>query len=478
MFSTAGAFSRRPTKLAVIVFATVAFTCLLLRLYSPFSYKLYHDPTRLHVAVFATSGNYHLCQLHLSAALMGYPALTYLNWQDKEDKDEMKQHLAKLEGAITYLDSLPDYQQDDLVFMLDGFDIWFQLPQEYILKRYHDVVAESHARHVALFGEEMVAKYNIRNTVLFGPDKSCAPAGGDHVSCWAIPESWMPAFSFGPDTDHGRATHNRARWLNSGTIMGPARELRDVFQRALEQEAHSHVTDSDQFYFSHVYGLQSYARRVLKMEYDRSRGCDVAAAEEFLHPKHIEPGKKSIPDLKKEARTEYFIGLDWSSDIFQTTGFYADYIAWIRHNESTPYITDQAQKKGNYHHHFSLPHDLVGKGPLTTQQAVAVDPEGGLDSWHNLPLATNTASRSVPPVMHINGKKGYRHLWWPRNWFFPHIEKMLTTFRAAGVRDAGSERDSLAGAWTFLRGDTQWSAWDDLCGAHEERLMGKNVTFD
>ncbi|MBE7158579.1 MAG: hypothetical protein INR62_09140, partial [Rhodospirillales bacterium] len=470
----AAAFSRRLTRVWTIAGACFIFAFLLLHLYSPFSYNFYHDPQRLHVAVFATSGNYHLCQLHLSAALMGFPAPVFINWGEAEDQDEMKQHLAKIEGALSYLDSIPAHHQDDLVFMLDGFDVWFQLPHRYIISRYHDYVAKSHQHLTAHFGEELVAKHNIRNTVVFGPDKSCAPAGIDHASCWAIPESWMPPLSFGPDTDHGRAMHNRPRWLNSGTVIGPARELRDVFQRALDQNRDHHVTDSDQFYFSHVFGVQSYARRLLKLERDRARGCDVAGDEEFLRPKNIDKKKKAIPEI--DGRTEYFIGLDWSSDMFQTAGFYADYITWIRHNETSQYPQSlDTHPPANPYHHFTLPAELATTGPDTDHHLDlrAIDP--ALASWQTLPLATNTASRTVPPVMHINGKKGYRLLWWPRNWFYPFIEPMLAALRAKGVHTnaSGGERDALAGAWTFLNGEYGWEDWDGLCAVHEEQLIGR-----
>lgn len=458
-------------------FGAVALTFLLLaflsqHLFSKSSYL--QGPStasdNLNIAVFATSGNYHLCQLHMSAALMGYPAHTLINWDDPEDEDPMKQHLAKIEGALRYLEAIPAARQDDLVFMVDGYDLWFQLPHSYIVKRYHDVVKKAHARHVAELGEALVAKHNIRNTVLFGPDKQCAPAGRDHVSCWAVPESWMPPLSFGPDTDHGKDTHNRPRWLNSGTIIGPARELRDVFAAALERNKNQHLTDSDQFYFASLFGEQSYARRLLKLEHDKQRGLDVAGDEDFLHPKPSEEkGAHRVPELK--GRVEYFIGLDYSSAIFQTTGFYADSIAWIRHNESSPYVSQQSQS-GNYHHHFAEQADLVGKGPGAPLETL--DPS--LQRWKSLPLATNTASRNVVPVMHINGKKGYRILWWPRMWFYPYIERMMEELRrgGGGGNRQGGERSALDGAKTFNKGGFGWVDWKDVCGKYEGRLMGKS----
>lgn len=200
---------------------------------------------KLHIGVFATSGNYHLCQLHISAALMGYPAFTLINWQDPEDKDAMKQHAAKIEGAIRYIDSIPAEQQDELVFLVDGYDMWFQLPHEYILKRYHELVAEAHQRHIDEYGQALVAEHNIKTTVIFGPDKECAPGGMDAPGCWAVPESLMHPLAFGPETDHTKSTQSRPRWLNSGTIIGPAREIRDILIAAAEERRVAHVTDSE-----------------------------------------------------------------------------------------------------------------------------------------------------------------------------------------------------------------------------------------
>lgn len=465
------AASGRLFRIGAVVFAFLVLAFLSQHLFfsSEYVQGLSKFSDKLRIAVFATSGNYHLCQLHMSAALMGYPAHTLINWDDPEDKDPMKQHLAKIEGALKYLDAIPAGHQDDLVFMVDGYDLWFQLPHNYIIKRYHDVVGKAHLRHVDELGVALVAKHNIRNTVLFGPDKQCAPAGRDHVSCWAVPESWMHPLSFGPDTDHGIDMHNRPRWLNSGTIMGPARELRDVFSAALERNKNQHVTDSDQFYFASLFGIQSYSRRLIKLDHDRERGLDVAGDEEFLKPKDTDTEKRKIPEIN--GRTEYFIGLDWSSAIFQTTGFYADYISWIRNNDSSQYIEEDSID-GNYHHHFAEQEDLVGKGP--GKAMAKIDP--ALEKWNTLPLATNTASRNVVPVMHINGKKGYRILWWPRMWFFPYIEQIWNDLKSRedGRERPEDERTAFQGAKTFNREGWGWINWKDVCGKYEDRLMGRS----
>ncbi|KAM0714746.1 hypothetical protein Q7P37_009763 [Cladosporium fusiforme] len=407
----------------------------------------------------------------MSAALMGYPAYTLVNWNDHEDSNPMKQHLAKIEGAIGYLDSLPKGSQDDLVLFLDGYDVWFQLTEEYIIKRYKDVVVKAHRRNIEMLGKDVVAKHSIKNTVLFGPDKQCAPAGGDHPSCWAVPESWMHPLSFGPDTDHGVDSHNRPRWLNSGTIMGPWREVRDVVSQAAEEIKSNKITDSDQFYFASVFGTQSYARRLLKLHRDSEMGLDTTADREFLDAEQAKFHGRKIPSV--ERRTEYFIGLDWSSAIFQTTGFYADYISWIRDNDSSSYV-QKLSAEGNYHHHSVLQQDLEGKGPGWALASI----HPALAGWNTLPLATNIVSHNVPAVMHINGKKGYRILWWPRMWFFPYIERIWDSFKDRRSDPKSSRRVAFEGAWTIGQAGTGWIDWEDICGKYESRLQGKSQEPD
>ena len=435
----------------------------------------------------ATSTNHHLCQLMTSAAILGYPAPVLINWGGAEDADDYVQHLAKVEGVLDYVESLPEEQQDELVYMMDGFDAWFQLPPDIMIKRYYDVVDFAQAHNTKLYGSAAVSKYNIKDTVLFGPDKLCWPGDGRRAACWAVPESWMGELSFGPDTDHGIIEHNRARWLNSGTIMGPAREIRDVFAATLKKIHDHHTTDSDQFYFANVWADQSYGRRLIQLEYDRSRGVNVTETERFLHPPipEAEEGKeppqpeKEVPDLKEDQRSEYYIGLDFDSAIWQTVAFYEDYMIWVQHNLSNRYVSSQA-KSINPAHWFTLPKDLEGLSPLTAlaRSGDAADlhesaPEA-MKSWLTLPLATNTVTKTVAPVLHFTGKKGYRELWWPRNWFFPYQEQMLAWLRKQGVRKEGKFRDPLAGAWTYRAKESGWVNWEDeLCGQYEERLRRK-----
>ncbi|RVX71709.1 hypothetical protein B0A52_03893 [Exophiala mesophila] len=463
---------RRLLRIGGIVAVVLIITTFLVQTkftsFTPSSLRSYahSTPQRLHILIPATSANYNLCQLLISAALLGYPAPVLVNWADHEDGDEMKQHITKITGVMKYIQALPEDQKDDLIFMLDGFDTWFQLPMEFIIKKYHEVMAKAHLHHLQIFGAELVKEHNIKNTVLFGPDKRCSPNGPEDPGCWAVPQSWVEKMSFGPLTDSGDSMYDRPRWLNSGTIIGPARDFANISQAALDTVARHHVTDSDQYYFSTVFGTQSYARKQLKLSYDDAHGINDTDLET------VPPKKHRLPEMKPGNRTEFYMGLDWESSLFQTAAYYGDYVAWVRFNTTSEYVRKTSQSI-NPHHHFTLPNNMAGSGPMSVSEARQIDP--ALASWSRLPLAVNTVTRHVPVIIHINGKKGYRYLWWPRNWFYPYMDQMLHRQRQRGLRNSGEQRDALAGAWTFSNGTRGWVEWNDVCAKYENRLMGKHV---
>ena len=104
-----------------------------------------------------------------------------------------------------------------------------------------------------------------------------------------------------------------------------------------------------------------------------------------------------------------------------------------------------------------------------------------LYSWETLPLAINTISKTVPPILHFTGKKGYREMWWPRNWFYPYQAQILRALRRRGPVKEGRRRESVAGAWTYPQNATElgWKDWEDgLCGQFEEQLQGRDWVDD
>ena len=89
------------------------------------------DKGRLHLLVPATSSNADLCKLLLSAQVLGYPVPHLINYGAVEDlEDAYKQHLTKVAGILRYLEQLDttnDESDEELVLIVDGYDIWFQV---------------------------------------------------------------------------------------------------------------------------------------------------------------------------------------------------------------------------------------------------------------------------------------------------------------------------------------------------------------
>lgn len=87
------------------------------------------------------------------------PAL--INWGAPEAEDAYKQHLAKVETILSYLHQLESTASpDDLILILDGYDIWLQLRSEILIKRYYKVMQATDARSQELYGQ------HARHTIL------------------------------------------------------------------------------------------------------------------------------------------------------------------------------------------------------------------------------------------------------------------------------------------------------------------------
>lgn len=404
----------------------------------------------------ATSSNHHLCQLLLSAAVLGYPAPILINWGAPEDEDDYVQHLAKVETILNHLNALPSDRDNDLYFMIDGYDAWFQLSPDILIQRYHSLVAKSSQRY---------PQGNVKDVVIFGQDKLCWPGSFSRAACWAVPNSTLPTHAFGPDTDHGIAQHNRPRWLNSGTIMGPVKDVRDVFAATLEMIRANHTENSDQFYFANLFAAQAYARGPID-------------ADEWPQVPLPNGEEREYPKISSGQRTEYGIGIDYESAIFQTVAYYEDSITF---NTLGPPSSDAAKSEQSIETYYqvTLPPDLLSSSPADLlkrgKSLPSLDdlPEP-LRSWSSVPLGFNTVTKQVFPILHFTGKKGYREMWWHRNWFYPYAENILHRLQQSGgdAPTGKMQRPGVAGVWTTDPASPVLS-WEYLCGMYEDYLFGR-----
>lgn len=206
---------RRPLLMAIIV--CTAIVSFLRR--EP---EVVPPPTgRLHLLVPATRANIYLCKLLLSGYAMNYPNPILINWIDGDIPDnDRHMHLAKVQGVDDYLARLQQAggHGDDLVLIVDGYDMWFQLGADVLLKRYFDTLRQLDQEARRTFGRS-----DIRHTVVFGAEKVCWPDPPGYATCWTAPKPQLNPAIFGPHThlslqsSKEDITYSLPRWLNSGT---------------------------------------------------------------------------------------------------------------------------------------------------------------------------------------------------------------------------------------------------------------------
>lgn len=452
----------------------------------------------VHLLVPATSSNEDLCRLLLSAAVLSYPAPVLINWGAPEAKDAYVQHLAKVWTILSYLDVLvANGKEDDLVLIVDGFDIHFQLPLDVMLARYFAENERANRRIEDEVGKEAMELYGFKQTVIFGHDKLCWPIDNRRPACWAVPEASDPRYAYGPKTDSD-PNYARARWLNSGTVLGPVSAVRDVFNATLDLIHTNHTTDSDQFYFANLWAGQEYQRRLLGAEKQPYWWIKKDSVDWLT----LEEGK----------RYDYFVGLDYEAVLFQTMAFFRPYLTWMKFDGQPKSIktsrnTPEQHQLSDPYYDRVLPDDVASaRSPfhpaIRTQAYAKANKVPGQElknatlpthlTWRDLKLGINVISNQIFPLLHFTGPKEFRHLWWPRLWFVPYAEELLQASAEmlrmpkepvhdkpiggkmwwAGELDAwkGVDMGPKGGAFSD---NATYLSWDTLCKAHESAVFVK-----
>jgi hypothetical protein len=472
---TAGVLLIGPFLFAYYLLGVVISTPLLLFRTSP------PDPY-FHILIPTPGANGNICRSFLSARILGYPDPIFVGWDQKESWSEDQAYRFKLEHTLNYLKNLPAKADKDIILVLDANDVWLQLRPDVLIKRYNNVLerADGRLRNERLFGK-LFAGADIRSEIVFGADKLCSPQKETDPACWAVPESTLDEFAFGPQTDKGELEVTRPRWLNPGTIMGPAAAMRDMFEGALDilhavdrEEREGHPTDK--FYFGEIFAEQELNRHKLRNN-----------SFEAGHPE-----LPKIPDMK---RTEYHMALDYESELFQVFARYENHITWRRFKDLTP---------------ASLSHSSDGRMPRPDELRLSPDvkssdpPYTGSNGKDGLPFRTdwtgstlgiNTVTGLPIPVMHLPLDEGYRNALWNRMWFqgskeygqkmlhaaaerlkskpeHTFVQVGLIKYHPASFRLGEYRDERVGGVWTSTN---EWMSFDDVCGDFDAELYPEDV---
>lgn len=456
-----------------------------------------------------------MCKSILSLSLLNYPPPTLINfgkiYDDEEGSDKnYGSHIGKIHGVYEFLSRDSKVRDDDLVLVVDGYDMWFQLPPEVLIKRYLSIIKEANKKLMLQYGTVLhkmpwayakdaeVLRYN--QTVVFGADKLCWPNRAEDVACSSIPESPLPIDVYGPDTDLSlEGFFNRPRYLNSGAVIGPVKDVRAIYQRAREKIEQGIGHAGDQFLFAEIFGEQEYyrqfylaskpGRRFMNRWNDQHSGI----SDHSKRSSNISTNTR-VPSIDpKTQNVDFSIGIDYKSSLFQTMTHSGGDISFILQSNAATLSTLQKT------HEIPNPKPLTPAPDLPHARPPFFDPQDNLLalatstlqplsekldllpenlSWPDIPLAMNLYTDTVPVTLHINGDKFLLDSWWPRMWFQPYARALLRQHLRTpqpliwdtvdGQEVSWDERGGRGGVWTT---DRSWMGWKEICRGYEDSIF-------
>lgn len=386
---------------------------------------------RLVILLPADDSGSALCKVIFSGMAMGYPSPVILNWKKDVGKTDARDigssHLAKITGALEYLDAITRQDthegdrlnDDDLVVLVDAYDVWWQLPPDVLIKRYHESNRLANERLAKEWGAR--GQMPMQQTIVASVQKRCWPTpempGNRH--CEELPESTARKDLYGENTDidpNLSAKKNpyhdtRPKYFNSGTIMGPVGDMKRYMRRVQERMEQllvkHHKLWSDQGIFAEVFGEQEVWRTWLRTQH-----------REFPHD--------DITKMMLE-RFEYNVGLDYSQQLFIPTVFEEEDGEMVHLNNET-HIAEKSQKLGISPVRLKgVPKD-IRNSEIPLNKVVSENQRGSFD-WGEMPLYADYFSEAVPVAVHHNahadGLKARRVWWWNRTWYFPYLRELV-----------------------------------------------------
>ncbi|KAL9126942.1 MAG: hypothetical protein Q9217_004082 [Psora testacea] len=430
----------------------------------------------LHILIPATKSDVNLCKLLFSASILEYPCPVLIAWEQTIDPDKQEglwgggTHLFKISKVLEWLQNLSPEHDNDLVMMMDGYDNWFQLRKELLIERYHQINAEANARIKKRMGRAAKIE-GIRQTIIFGSGKRCFPNEIHTIACWPLPPSPLPKDMWEGNTDGTIGSFpnawaaTRQKFLNSGIIMGPAKDMRALFAQAakkveaLGQEpepddngsrwSEKVYHSSDQSVFNIIFGEQEYQREVMRIRHmswlfnplsklQQLFGKDLSDTNARLEGNPIvnilnPPWSHAAVEHLPGKPLEFGVGLDyWSFISFQTANSERNG-AWLKYNEPLePQVQATSRWDCKPHLQPDLPADLLASPPpMVSSEPTDSSPSGddgsvhlSQSSWTTVPLYTNICAGTIPVMVHLNGEKSQRDTEWNKMWYQPHAKPL------------------------------------------------------
>ncbi|KJZ77517.1 hypothetical protein HIM_03241 [Hirsutella minnesotensis 3608] len=448
------------------------------------------NTSRLHYLIPASHPNLQLCYNLVSSAVNRYPTPTLLGWNASGQFNASMTHLAKLRNVKRYLHSLPARDDDDLVLIVDAYDIIHQLPAEVMLERYFEVADRADASLAARFNISVseARKRNLRQTVFWGPDKVCFPLDPRAARCWAVPPSSLGPTAYGPRSGNGELDFNDPRWLNSGTVMGPVADMRRLIDATMDEITATYdetfeLRDSDQYYVSNVWARQEYWRSKKLLQ-----GAEVPGG----------PIDRILPDEKTGGNnSELHVAIEYESALFQTKAGNDPFLTRLAFGDEnyTSIVKTDTLQLGDAFKPFSIkmPENVRSTLSRLYDSVPETHPGKTSSDWlRTINLGVNVVTKHIYALWHCTGPKDGLDAEYREQWWYPFAESLVkAAVKSSQSRDALSSRridgrlwapmmiypsdkvlgsNVLGGAWSDAGGNS-FVPWSELCGPHEETLF-------
>lgn len=283
---------------------------------------------------------------------------------------------------------------------------------------------------------------------------------------------------------------NQPMWLNSGTILGPVKDLLEVFRSTLDEIHNNHVTDSDQFYFANLFGTQEFTRLQTHTQLLEARKQEVFGDDVEWNRTNM---TRFDAVIQWGQKVEYHIGLDYASVMFQTLAYWKQYLTWTREVDSwTPPNGQSAlyyPGLAGSPYSIRLSKDIHDSLPpfYALRDTDGNGESGAHPSWSEVQLLYNVIAQESPVMIHFTGDKPYREFWWRNMWFQSRANELRVASLTSAMEPL-STREIEGMIWYGAYSEDadeivnggKGGAWDDkssgfhtfkrLCKAYEHEL--------
>ncbi|KAH7053339.1 hypothetical protein B0J12DRAFT_739444 [Macrophomina phaseolina] len=397
--------------------------------------KTKEGPT-FHLLIPATEADSNFCRTVLSTMLLEYPPPTILGYAHSEEStiiEVVHEHLQHNQGI----------KDEDLVLIVDGYRSWFQLPAPVLVQQYEAALADANARLRRKYGTVRPLSGHpnprqlFRQTVLWAADEHCWPVLEGDVACTAVPQSPF----FWDQSPYANASEEASaynpKFVNSGTVIGPAKDLRAIFKALMERSASPYGRQDLQHTLQTLFSEQEQARELIR-RYNLGYTGRMLEWWYGLNPGE-RPLRKTNITVAPGKNYEFAMGLDYNSTLFQSmtpphsfngdidfiksdaqvrdtydsayttvnpkTGARTFYTSNPGHNDPIP-LPDPLREQSSP---YALPEKDALAAGIPANMATGLTITNDLDDlppaadtpWSQLPLAHNIRARSVPAALHF-----------------------------------------------------------------------------